>query len=183
LTSAQIAGDANIVAIAFSLSTQISTVTDTSGNTYTLAAGPLDQSNTGPLAVYVAANIRAAGSSANVVTVTFTSVPASGVDLGVVEYAGLATANLVDANAIAMGSGTACDSGTAATTYAHDLLLGVSLVSSAIAAPGAGFTTRYDYAGGTFEDQTVDSAGAYSATAVQSTANGWVMALVALRGR
>lgn len=164
-------------------SSQVASVTDTSGNTYTLAAGPLDQPNTGPLAVYVAANIRAAGSGANVVTVAFTSTPASGVDLGVVEYAGLATTNVVDVNAIAMGSSTACDSGTAATAYAHDLLLGVSLVSSAIAAPGAGFMTRYDYAGGTFEDEVVASAGTYSATAMQSTSAGWVMALVALRGQ
>jgi hypothetical protein len=73
-------------------------------------------------------------------------------------------------------------SGTATTNFARELVLGAGVTSASFTGPGTGFTTRIitspddDIA----EDRTVTSAGAYAATAPQTSR--WVMQMVTVKG-
>src|SRR6185312_17165440 len=75
--SAQNAGDLNVVIVGWEDSTStISSVTDTKGNTYSLAFGPVRNSTHDSIALYYAKNVAAATAGGNTVTVTFnTAVP------------------------------------------------------------------------------------------------------------
>ena len=97
-------------------------MTDSRGNTYTLAIGPT--TGTGlRQSIYYAKNI-AAGS--NTVTVTFNKAAAF-VDVRVLEYSGLDTVNPLDKTAGAAGSGTTASSGAATTTSANELIFGAGM--------------------------------------------------------
>ena len=87
-TSAQVAGDTNILAIGWNNATSnITSVTDSAGNTYQLAV-PTARGSGVSQAIYYASNINAAGAGANTVTVTFnTATPY--VDIRALEYSGL----------------------------------------------------------------------------------------------
>ena len=89
---AQTAGNLNLVAVGWNDTTStVNTISDTHGNTYTLAVGPT--TGTGMRqSIYYARNI--AGGS-NTVTVTFNQA-ATFVDVRVLEYSGLDTANPLD---------------------------------------------------------------------------------------
>src|SRR5262249_39901943 len=81
-TGAQSAGDLNVVVVGWNdASTTVSSVTDTMGNTYTLAVGPTVQP--GPAgggglsqSIYYAKNIASATANSNVVTVRFSAAAA-----------------------------------------------------------------------------------------------------------
>jgi hypothetical protein len=169
---AQTLGNLNIVAVGWNDTTSTVTgITDTRGNTYTLAIGPT--TGTGlRQSIYFAKNI-AAGT--NTVTVTF-SQAAAFVDVRVLEYSGLDTANPLDKTTGAVGSGTAASSGAVTTTAANELIFGAGMTLAKFTGPGSGFTSRIitspdaDIA----EDQTVTTTGSYSATAPNSSSN-WVM--------
>ena len=81
-TSAQVAGDLNVVVVGWEHTTAtISSVTDSQGNVYTLAVGPTQNSDHHlSQSIYYARGILAAGASTNTVTVRFT-VPAHPADL------------------------------------------------------------------------------------------------------
>jgi hypothetical protein len=159
---AQTGRNLNIVVVGWNNTTStVSSVTDSKGNTYTLAVGPtggtaLTQS------IYYAKNI-AAGS--NTVTVTF-SQAAAYADVRVLEYSGANTTNPLDATASAKGSGSLANSGSAATTSATELIFGAGTTGGIITGAGTGFTSRvitpYDDIA---EDRTVTSTGSYNATA------------------
>jgi phage gp45-like len=88
--SAQAAGDLIVVAAGWNDSTAvISSITDTSGNTYTLAAGPTVIAGLESQSIYYASNIVAAPAGANTVTVTF-SPAATNPDIRILEYVGAA---------------------------------------------------------------------------------------------
>src|SRR5262249_35915302 len=73
-TAAQSAGNLNVVIVGWNnASTTVSSVTDSSGNAYTLAVGPTVQPAGGGLsqAIYYAQNIKSATASGNAVTVRF----------------------------------------------------------------------------------------------------------------
>ncbi len=180
-TSAQAAGDLNVVAIGWTDSTShVLSVTDTHGNLYELAAGPTS-GTAGTLAMYVAPGIVAATAGSNQVTVTFdAAVPYP--DLRIAEYSGLASANPVDVGAEATGNNSTSSSGTVTTTNANDLLVGANYVSTTTTGAGSGFTSRMitQPDADILEDHTVTSVGSYSATAPVSPAGAWVMDMVAL---
>ena len=68
-TAAQSAGDLNVVVVGWNdASTTVSSVTDTSGNTYTLAVGPTRGTNLSQ-SIYYAKNIASAAANGNTVTV------------------------------------------------------------------------------------------------------------------
>ena len=76
-TSAQAAGDLNVVVVGWNNSTSVvSTVTDTKGNVYTPAVGPTVVSGALSQSIYYAKNIAAAAAGANSVTVTFATAAA-----------------------------------------------------------------------------------------------------------
>ena len=181
-TTAQAAGDTNIVAIGWSDTTSsVTTVTDTKGNVYSPAVGPTRQTGIHSQAIYVAKNVVAAAASANTVTVLFSAaVPYA--DVRILSYRGLDTASPVEAVAGSVGTGTALNSGSATTANANDLLFGASYVSTRVTAAGAGFTNRVITSpdGDIAEDEIVTAAGTYNATATMTSGN-WVMQLVALK--
>jgi hypothetical protein len=175
---AQTAGNLNIVAVGWNDTTStVTAVSDTRGNTYTLAVGPT--SGTGlRQSIYYAKNI-AAGS--NTVTVTFNQAAAY-VDVRVLEYSGLDTASPLDKVAGAAGSGTSASSGAATTTSASELIFGAGMTTTHFTGAGSGFISRIittpdaDIA----EDQTVSSTGTYTATAPATSSN-WVMQVATFR--
>jgi len=170
--SAQGQGNMNVVAVGWNDTTaSVKSVTDSLGNTYSLAAGPtagtaLTQS------IYYAPNIH---SGSNTVTVTFTQA-AVFPDVRVLEYSGLATTSPLDASAGASGNSTNSSSGSATTKFSSELIFGANTVFTATAGPGSGFTSRIITADGNIaEDEIVSATGSYSATAPLSPGGPWVM--------
>jgi hypothetical protein len=182
-STAQTAGDLNVVIVGWNDSTAVlSSVTDTKGNSYSLAVGPTVQSGVASQAIYYAKNIAAAGAGANTVTVRF-SVPAKLPDIRILEYAGVDTGSPVDATARATGNSIVSDSGPVATTNADDLLLGANLVETGTADAEAAFTSRILTSpdGDLAEDRVVAVTGSYDASATLNAAGPWIMQLVAFK--
>jgi len=175
--SAQTAGNLNIVVVGWGDNTSsVSSVTDTRGNVYTRAVGPT--TNTGiQQSIYYAKNI-AAGS--NAVTVAF-SPAASYPDVRILEYSGLDPASPLDGKAGASGSGTAANSGNAATLSANELVFGAGTTGAIFNAAGSGFVSRMINAYGNIaEDKTVSATGSYNATATTNSSV-WVMQVATFR--
>jgi len=183
-SGAQSAGDLNVIAIGFCNSTStISSVADTKGNTYAVAAPATSASTNLTQVIYYAPSIAAAGAGANTVTVTFNvSTPCS--DVRIAEYSGIFLASPVDTTASGSATtGTAMSSGSASTSNVVDLLVGASYSADGFTVVGTGYTNRVTSAGlNNIEDQTVNAAGPYSATATQGSSGWWVMQMVAFKG-
>ncbi len=179
--AAQHSGDLNAIAIGFNDATStITSVTDSAGNVYQLAA-PLTRGAALSQAIYDAPNIKSAQAGTNTVTVQFSgAVP--WVDLRIAEYAGVATVNPVDVAASASGSGTTANSGNLATTNATDLIFGAGMTTGGFTG-ASGFTTRIITTpdADIVFDKNVTSTGTYSAVA-QKDNSAWIMQGVAFRG-
>jgi hypothetical protein len=179
-TGAQTAGNTNILAIGWNNATSnITSVTDSAGNTYQLAV-PTARGSGVSQAIYYASNIKAAPAGTNTVTVTFnTATPY--VDIRALEYSGLDPVSPFDVGASAAGTGASADSGTVTTTAANALIFGAGITTGGFSTAGTNFTTRIittpdlDIA----EDRIVTAAGPYSATAPVSGA--WVMQVAAFK--
>ena len=103
-TAAQAAGDLNVVVVGWNDATATVTgVTDSRGNTYTLAVGPTVLSGVASQSIYYAKNIQAAAAGANTVTVAF-SRAASFPDIRIAEYSGADPNNPVDVTAAAQAA-------------------------------------------------------------------------------
>jgi hypothetical protein len=182
-TAAQLAGDLNVVVVGWNDSTaSVSTVTDSSKNTYTRAVGPTTISGALSQSIYYAKNIAGAAAGANTVTVTFSS-SAAYPDIRILEYSGADPANPVDVTGAATGNSTNSSSGSLATTYPTDLLFGANIVQTMTSGPGAGFVKRLLTSpdGDIAEDEMVTAVGSYSATATLSSGGLWIMQAVAFR--
>jgi hypothetical protein len=180
-SSAQIAGDLNVVVVGWNdAATHVGSLKDSAGNVYQLAVGPMV---TGALSqsIYYAKNIAAASAVANAVTVTFSGL-ASYPDIRILEYSDIDTINPVDTFAGAIGNSATSTNVTLQTTAATDLLVAANTVQSSSGA-GSGFTPRLNTSpnGDIVEDKTATTAGIYSASATLSSISGWVMQAVAFR--
>jgi hypothetical protein len=179
---AQTAGDLNVVIVGWNdTAGRVSSVKDSSGNTYTLAIGPTQVSNTLSQSIYYAANIKA--NSSNTVTVTF-SPAASYPDVRILEYSGIATANPIDVVAGSQESLNATSAtGTVTTTSPLDLLVAGNTVSGYTQSPDPTFTQRLESQpdGNIAEDRVVTATGFVSASADLGGGGSWVMQLVAFR--
>jgi len=176
-SSAQTAGDLNVVVVGWGDTTSsVTSVTDTRGNSYTLAVGPT--SNTGlQQSIYYAKNI--AGGS-NTVTVKFNQAAAYP-DVRILEYGGLNTISPLDGRSAAAGTGTTANSGPATTTSANELIFGAGTTGTAFSAAGSGFVQRMiNIYGNIAEDKTVTSTGSYSATATTSSSV-WIMQMTTFK--
>ena len=181
-SAAQASGDLNVVVVGWNGSTAtVSSVTDSSGNTYQRAVGPTVVSGLLSQSIYYARSIVPAGAGLNTVTVQF-STAAAFPDIRILEYRGADPTNPVDVTAAASGNSTTSSSGAAQTTNAADLLFGANTVTSRTSGPGSGFTTRLLTSpdGDIAEDHMVTATGTYSATARLSRGS-WIMQLVAFR--
>ena len=180
--AAQAAGDLNVVVVGWHDSAaQVSSVTDSMGNSYALAVGPTVQSGTATQAIHYAKNIVGAAAGGNRVTVVF-NVGANSPDIRIAEYAGVDPNNPVDVVAAAQGTGTLSSSGSVTTTNANDLLVGANLVQQGTTGPGAGYTSRVITHPGSdiLDDEIVSTTGSYSATAPLN-GGARIMQMVALR--
>ena len=130
-TSAQTAGDLNVVVVGWNDSTAtVSSVRDSKGNVYTRAVGPTVVSGFLSQSVYYSKNIVAAAAGSNTVTVTF-SAAAAFPDVRILEYRGADPNSPVDVVAAASGNSTSSNSGSATTTNAADLIFGANTVTTA----------------------------------------------------
>ena len=175
-TSAQTAGDTNILAIGWNNATSnITSVTDSAGNTYQLAV-PTARGAGLSQAIYYAKNIKAAAAGTNTVTVNFnTATPY--IDVRALEYSGLDPVNPFDVGTSAAGTGTSANSGTVTTTAPGALIFGAGMTTGIFSTAGTNFTTRIitnpdaDIA----QDRFVTATGTYNATAPLSGSAAWVM--------
>ena len=178
----QVAGDLNVVAVSWPGAAQVTAVTDSSGNTYTLAGTPISSPDGGiTQAVYYANNINAAAT--NTVTVTF-SAPLQG-SIRLAEYQGLDPVKPIDAAAGSSGTGSLADSGWVTTNSPNDLLIGIGLTGGAAVMAGTGYTAEQVNGGaalgqGLIEDRFVTATAAYHATAQTAPSSWWVMQMMAL---
>jgi glucose/arabinose dehydrogenase/chitodextrinase len=181
-TNAQTAGNTNIIAIGWNSATgTISSVTDTAGNVYSLAA-PLTRGG-GNLsqAIYYAKNI-AAAPAGNAVKVSFSGAMVY-VDVRITEYSGLDPTNPVDVTSSSSGSTNSATSGSVTTTAANTLLFAAGMTWGGYDNATNGFTTRVitqpdlDIVA----DRIVNTVGTYAATA-PVTGGTWLMQLVAFKG-
>lgn len=181
-TGAQTAGNLNVVVISWNDSTAtITSVTDTVGNSYAVAAAPIVQSATASQAMYYAKNIAAAAAGANTVTVNFNS-GARHPDIRIAEYSGVDPLNALDTSVGAQGNTATSDSGPVLTTNANDILIGANVVQSTTMGPGTGYTSRgITVDGDILEDQAVSATGSYNATAVLDKVQLWIIQMVAFR--
>jgi hypothetical protein len=138
---AQGAGDLNVVAVGINDATStITSVTDSAGNVYQLAA-PMTRGSALSQAIYYAKNIKAATAGSNVVTVQFSDA-APYVDVRVAEYGGLNTVNPLDTSASAAGSGATANSGNLTTSAATELIFGAGMTTGGFVSGSNGFITR-----------------------------------------
>jgi hypothetical protein len=176
---AQTAGNMNVVVIGWADATTTvqSPVTDSAGNTYTLALATV---GTGlSQSVYFAKNIAAAVS--NTVTVTF-SAPAASPDVRILEYSGLDLVSPLDDTNGLSGTGTVLDSGTVFTSVVGDLVVGASMAGGKVTTVNPTYTTVTATPGGISVEHLVGpAAGGFHATAVQDANANWVMQGVSFR--
>ena len=174
-------GNLNVVVIAWNDSvTTLSSITDTLGNSYVLAAGPTKVSGTATQSVYYAKGIVSDGHTSNTVKVTF-SASAPYPDLRIVEYAGADPTSPLD---VATGnSGTsATTTATLTTTNANDLILASNYLQYQTTGPGTGYTSRMITADSDIvEDKFVTAAGSNTATAPMTFSGWWLMSAAAFR--
>ena len=179
---AQSAGDLNVVAVGWTDTTStITSVTDSAGNVYQLAA-PLTRGSVMSQAIYYAKDINAATAGTNVVTVQFSgSVPYA--DVRAAEYSGIDPVDPLDTSASATGSGASASSGNLTTTDPSEVIFGAGMTTGLFTGGSNGFTTRIitptdgDIAG----DEFVSTAGTYAAVAHDDGGAIWIMQAVAFR--
>ncbi len=179
-TQAQAAGDLNVVAVGFNDSTStITSVTDSAGNVYQLAA-PLTRGSGISQAIYYAKDVNPAAAGKNVVTVQF-SAAAAYPDVRVAEYSGLDPVSPLDTSASASGTSATASSGNLTTSAANEMIFGAGMTTSLFLGGTNGFASRIitspdgDIAGDEFES----TAGTYAATATVADSSAWVMQAVA----
>ncbi len=180
--NAQVAGDTNILAIGWNNATSnITSVTDSAGNTYQLAV-PTARGSGISQAIYYAKNIKAAAAGTNTVTVAF-SASTPFVDIRALEYSGLDLVNPFDVGTSASGSSTSANSGTVTTTSAGALIFGAGITTGGFSAAGANFVNRIITTpdGDIAEDRFVTTTGSYSATASLGGSAAWVMQVATFR--
>ncbi len=139
LTNAQVAGDFLYVAVGWGNATAtINSVSDSRGNTYTLATGPFTISGTARQSVYYAKNIAAAAAGANTVTIVFSaSVPSP--SLRVLHFTGVDRVNPVDVISTQTGTGGGPETTFDYVTATSDgVLLAAGYTDGGLSSPGDG---------------------------------------------
>jgi hypothetical protein len=176
---AQTAGNLNVVIIGWDDATaNVQAVTDSAGNTYTLAL-PANVGTGLSQTIFYAKNIVA--SASNTVTVTF-SVPAASPDVRVLEYSGLDTIAPLDGAAGDSGISAVLDSGPITTTTAGDLVIGGSTVGGIVQASDLIFTTVANTSDGLSVEHLVGpAAGIFDVTSTQNMNTNWVIQAVAFK--
>jgi hypothetical protein len=163
---------------------QVTSVSDSAGNVYSLGIGPT--LGTGVTqAVYYAANIVATDAGTNAVTVSFDRAPTLP-DVRIAELAGAIINNPFDTADAGVGNGPIAASGSVTTTTSHEIVIGAGMSTGGFTDAGKGFTIRVISSDGNIlEDDVAGSSGAAGqATAPVDTSgpNNWVMQVLLFKG-
>ncbi len=176
-----VAGRLIVISLSWNGQTTTASITDSNGNTYASAVGPINYNGTsGRAQIFFAKNIVGGGS--NAVTVSFSAAPTSP-SVSAFEFANQDTAAPLDVTASAIGTGTAANSGTATTNFAHELIVGFCNNSVANMTPGAGFTSPEGSGQTEVEDEykAVTVAGSNNTTATLIASGNWVMLMATFK--
>jgi uncharacterized repeat protein (TIGR01451 family) len=150
-------------------------ISDTLGNTYTAAMGPVtDPAQDVTVYIWYVANCKG---GANTVKITLSGTAA--LEIHVSEWAGLATTSPVDQIASATGTGTSVSSGSQITTVNGELIFGYGWVFNTASA-GTGFTPISLVNGDLDEYQIQSTAGSAAATFTQASGT-WFAAMATFK--
>jgi hypothetical protein len=176
----QLTGDTNIVVVGWNDTTStVQSVTDSTGNAYTLAIAPTQTTGLSQ-ALYYAKNVVGGN---NTVTVKFNAAAAYP-DIRILEYSGLDQTNPLESTAAAVGTGTQSSTGSVTTTGNKELLFAANTVATGTTQPASPFVARVitNPDGDVAQDAIVASPGTYTAAATLSPSGRWVMQLAAFKG-
>jgi hypothetical protein len=176
------AGSVIVVAVGWqkpsASSGNVTNVSNDTGDTFVLAAGPTSTPSGLSHSVYYVQN---GSSGQNAIHVDF-DTPVNPLDVMVVEYLGLAQTSPFESAAASSGTSAVASSGTAPTLSPEDLILGAGIASDAVAGLGPMFTLRdSSKSHHLLEDRIAVAPGAYAASASLASATDWVMQVVAFR--
>ncbi|HEY7042458.1 MAG TPA: PQQ-dependent sugar dehydrogenase [Nocardioidaceae bacterium] len=178
----QVGGDTNVIAVGWNdVSSTITSVTDSAGNTYQVAT-PMARGPAVSQAIYYAKNIKAAAAGTNTVTVRF-SAAAPFPDIRAAEYSGLDLLNPFDKTGSASGTSATATSGSVTTASATELLFGAGMTTGVFNGSASGYTTRVitPQDGDIANDRNVTAVGSYTAGATLSGSAGWLMQIASFR--
>jgi IPT/TIG domain len=184
MANPQTKGNLNAVIIGWSdTSSQVSSVTDSEGNSYVQAL-PVTQGSSLSQVIYYAKNILGDNPSCaptcNVITVNF-SGSTSSPDVRALEYSGIDGTSPLDQGVGNAGAGALADTGPCFTTSAVELILSGTTVSTNVTGAGANFTTvDYTNNGDNAEHQIASAVGSCEATTVMTGGN-WVTQVITLK--
>lgn len=178
--SAQSLGDLNVCfGIWSDNTTTVTSITDTSGNTYTqFPASPKTIAGL-TLVGYYSPNIAAASPATNTVTMALTASPGVA-KINCTNHTGV-IASPFDTSVGATGTGTALNSGTLTTATPNELLIGADNVTNAINAVSPGFTQRLSNSGNDVEDRFVTGAAGYNFAPTQGVSGNWLAMMGAFK--
>lgn len=181
-TSSTIQSNLIICWLAYEGATEsISGLTDTLGNTYAKAVGPL--TGTGSIASYrqeiwYAANING-GSGLNV-TATFSSTFNTSKDISCHEYSGAATSSPIDQ--VVETTGTTANATTAnITTSSANQMIFSAAIFQGQGVGGAGQTQRSSMANNCSQDRVVGAAGSYNASFTNNGSEDWAAQAISVK--
>jgi uncharacterized repeat protein (TIGR01451 family) len=173
----------NLIVLSFDINTpgslSVTSVTDNKGNSYGVAAGPLNWNGSSEqMWTYYASNITGGGAP---VTVTVTLSGAAGSLEGyVLEYSGVAKTSPVDQTSSGSGSGTTLSSGSKTTTYPSELIYGACF-DQGTSTPDAPLTARNTSNGNFVADRTVSATGPYAVTGTMPASQAWGCQMVTFK--
>jgi hypothetical protein len=181
MPKAQTAGNLNIAIVGWSDTVaNVSSVTDSEGNTYTAALAPTIGTGVSQ-AIYYAKNIVGDTTTPNVITATFDQ-GAFAADVRVLEYSGLNITTPLDQVTGNSGTGTLADSGSCTTLNPVELVVGTATVTSRVTGPGTGFNllSLTNPNGDNAEHRITSATGSCGATAPITNGN-WVMQSISMK--
>ncbi|HWZ74941.1 MAG TPA: Ig-like domain-containing protein [Candidatus Sulfotelmatobacter sp.] len=171
------AGDLIIVHVNwFDTTNNVSSVTDTLGNTFISAAGPARRSGAVSTQLFYAANV-----TAGIDQIVVVMSAATKIDMFVYEISGAATTNPFDVASTGSGSGTAVTAGSITTGAPGDFVfVGIGNSGQSWNAPGTNFIGLQENAFALGEFATVAAAGgAVTGTSTFSVSVQWSAAMAA----
>ena len=162
------------ILLAFPVFSNISSVTDSQGNSYASVGSPQTLSNS-QLLTYYAFNIT--GGTTPTVTANFTGSGQQNA-VQIREYSGIATTSPLDVIAGAAGNSNSPSATTATTTNANDIVIGSiasNISTTASAGSGYGNASTYNASNITLflEDKEVNATGAQTANATLGQVWNW----------
>jgi lipopolysaccharide export system protein LptA len=176
-SSANTAGDFLIVTGAAARPRSPLTISDTAGDTFVSALGPVsDPSQDVTTYIWYAANAKG---GANTVTITPTG-GADALELHVSEWSGINNAAPLDQTSSATGSGTAISSGAQTTTQNGELIYGYTFPNGN-SSPGSGFTGLTLVDGDWDEYQIQPVAGSVAGSFTQQPSTNWFAAMATFK--